>query len=233
MRRPIVIVGGMGPQASVRLHQLTLQHSRRYHSGAGHEYPYIVHFSVPVQDFISDSTHKNAALAQLCALAPLVAALNPSCIALACNTAHLLANEVPYLHGKSFVSLLETVVKQLEHDEVCTVGLLASPTTIRTRLYEKYLHAAGIAAIRPNDQQLTAIENTIRSVITMQPARIPAQQLAPIASSLASRGAEAILLGCTELPLVYQQGSVAIPVYDCLDLYAQAITRHYYLYNGV
>ena len=56
--------------------------------------------------------------------------------------------------------------------------------------------------------------------------------LTPIANNMVNRGAQAVLLGCTELPLVFDPECVDVPVYDCLDIYARAVVKNYYLYNG-
>ncbi|HEV7453792.1 MAG TPA: amino acid racemase [Candidatus Saccharimonadales bacterium] len=215
----------MGPQASARLHTLILQHSRTQHSGEGHEYPFIVHFSLPVRDFISSDIHKQAAIEQMLALGPQIALLDPASIMLACNTAHLLTDDVPYLQGKNFVSLLKTVARRLHDDGIKTVGLLASPTTIKTKLYERYLTEEGVIAVTPPARSLSIVEDAIRNVITMKQDTSDAAALTKIADALVGDGAQAILLGCTELPLVFDKSTATVPVYDCLDMYAHAVTR--------
>jgi len=61
MNKHIVIIGGMGPQASLELHRLILEESARMGAEHAHEYPQISHLSVPFPDFISDSKQIKAA----------------------------------------------------------------------------------------------------------------------------------------------------------------------------
>lgn len=225
--RPIVILGGMGPQASAELHKRILQKSRPHHNGNGDDFPYIVHFSLPIPDFISDESSKHRAITLLRDLAPTIEQLNPSCIVLACNTAHLLKEHVGYLQGDAFISLVETVVDHISAAQTIKVGLLASPTTVRTRLYEHALMAKNIAVVLPDIAEQAGIEDVIRNVIGMRSNGTDTQHLHTVASRLVKQNAQAILLGCTELPLVYDKNRLPIPVFDCLDLYADVIVRRW------
>jgi aspartate racemase len=233
MRRPIVIIGGMGPQASVRLHELLLQKSRQHHDGSGDGYPNIVHFSLAVPDFISDPLQRKNARDSLERLMPMIKDLQPSSVLLACNTAHLLITEIPAMRQVPLVSLLETVADRIQQSGATRIGLLASPTTIQTELYESLLAKRGITVIIPSLQEQDVTAAAIREVIAMHDTAVAADNLAGIANGLVARGADAILLGCTELPLLFDASQCAVPVFDCLDIYANSVTGHQYLYNGV
>ena len=65
MTKRITIIGGMGPQASLLLHQNIIQAAA--HSGAreGHDFPEIAHFSLPIADFISHPTSMKQAINQI------------------------------------------------------------------------------------------------------------------------------------------------------------------------
>lgn len=62
MNKRILIIGGMGPQASLKLHQHII--NRAVENGAihGSDFPEIIHISLPVDDFISDSNKTSKAL---------------------------------------------------------------------------------------------------------------------------------------------------------------------------
>ncbi|MDB5184518.1 MAG: murI [Candidatus Saccharibacteria bacterium] len=172
MHNPIVIIGGMGPQASHRLHGLLLQKSEPFHSGQGHEYPGIMHCSLPIEDFISDRAKATAAVSQINNLSQVVGQLQPAVTVLACNTAHLLVPLVPMFLDFSFVSMIDAVIAACRRTCVQKIGLLASPTTIATGLY-----ATAMA-----EQQVDC---------------------------------DAILLGCTELPLAFDDHRFSLPVINC------------------
>lgn len=232
MTEPIVIVGGMGPQASIRLQKLLIRKSEPYHNGNNDEYPAIVHFSVPVPDFLGNTRHKKAAVVMLQSYSKAIKTLRPSQVLLACNTAHLVAHEVDYLRSAAFVSMIDIVAERLEKDGVKQIGLLASPTTIHSKLYERALGKRNIATLLPSPEGQKQIELIIRSVLAGKKDPSARTQLLNLTSLLNEAGAEAILLGCTELPLIFPKRDIGMPVYDCLDIYAQAVIETYYLYNG-
>lgn len=65
MKNRIVILGGMGPQASLELHGRILRHASKLGAQDGSDYPEILHLSVPVSDFIKDGSAKQIAHRQL------------------------------------------------------------------------------------------------------------------------------------------------------------------------
>lgn len=62
MSKEILIIGGMGPQASLELHERILDVSAEHGAKHGHDFPEITHLSLPVEDFINDSKGKDKAL---------------------------------------------------------------------------------------------------------------------------------------------------------------------------
>jgi aspartate racemase len=228
MRKPIVILGGMGPQASLRFQQLLIRKSTRHHNGDGDQFPYIVHFSLPVADFISDASARRAAADTINKLAPIIKHLHPAAVTLACNTAHAMIPDVPLLQERPFISMLEAVASKIERDGVTKIGLLASPTTIRSKLYADVLASHGIDTFEPTPAQRRQLETAIRAVIQGTAAQNHKKALASIGNSLHTRGAEALLLGCTELPLIFDRTSVDLETYDCLDIYADAVITDQY-----
>ncbi len=222
MQNQLVILGGMGPQASLRLHQLLLELSRSFHQGEPDEYPAILHASMQVPDFIS-STKRTAdavrVIRSTCAQLPME---NASAIGLACNTAHLLLDELP-LQSDKFVSMIDAVSTDITALGAERVGLLASPHTLRTKLYENALKAHGIGVVLPAETEMDKLNDIIHEVISGKEAATLRPRLNKLASALEARGADAILLGCTELPLVGVDTD--LPVIDSLSSLATAMLR--------
>lgn len=65
MSKRIVIIGGMGPQASVELHRRLIAHATMNGAADNHDYPEVVHISLPVRDFIDDESARPAALERI------------------------------------------------------------------------------------------------------------------------------------------------------------------------
>lgn len=65
MKRSILIIGGMGPQASLCLHQKIIARATTEGAISGEDFPEIIHLSLPIPDFISDQSQIPKALRQL------------------------------------------------------------------------------------------------------------------------------------------------------------------------
>lgn len=225
MDNPIIILGGMGPQASLRLHQLLLKKSGPFHGPNPDDFPAILHASIPVPDFIASSDKYEAAVAmvaQLCTQLPLNAA---GVIGMACNTAHLMVDHLP-LDGTDFVSMVEAVAREISTQQSKRVGLLASPYTIKTGLYARALQEHSINVVEPSTAEQGELHTIISSVIAGVDVASLRERLSRIAKSLQANGADCILLGCTELPLVGVDSN--LPKIDSLEVLADAMLEKYY-----
>ena len=212
-----VIIGGMGPQASLKLHELLLTLSAEEGERGPGDYPAILHASLSVPDFIADQSAEAEAariINEAAAALPLKSAIS---VGMACNTAHLLLDrlEIP---RHNFVSMIEAVVDQVKQANATQVGLLASPNTIRSKLYHNALKEAGIVTIEPTEPETEQLDSIIHRVIAGEDTTKLRPLLTQIALRMQNDGADAILLGCTELPLVGVD--VSIPAIDSLSALA-------------
>jgi len=122
---------------------------------------------------------------------------------MACNTAHLLLPQLEAYTGRRFMSLIEITVDRVKELAISKVGLVASPTTINTKLYQKELENIGVQVILPTALQLDAIETSIRAVIAGIDANKLVGGMQNILRHMKSQGAQLIILGCTELSVVF------------------------------
>lgn len=105
----------------------------------------------------------------------------------------------------NFASLIENTVRGIQAKGIKQIGIMASPITIRTRLYEKPLLALGIDVHMPSHAQLIEIEQAIRKVIAGTDVHSAKLALQQIQADMFANGAEAILLGCTELSVLFPE----------------------------
>ena len=198
MNNKLIILGGMGPQASLKLHEHLIAMSN---ASQPDEYPEIIHASIPVPDFISSSDKISLAVDRIqntCKQLP----LENASIGMACNTAHLLLDQLTSIPKSQFISMIESVGDDLSATGMTKIGLLASPTTIKSKLYHDEIESRGMTVIQPSEDDLRQLEQIIRDVIGGTPVATLRPKLTAIANKLEQRGAQVILLGCTELPLV-------------------------------
>lgn len=136
----IGILGGMGPQASAHLVNLLVQISaKEFKAVNGEDFPEIVLNSVPIPDFIADEKHKKVALKILKDRVIKMNKIGVGMLAISCNTAHLLLEDLQKVSQVSFVSMIEAIAKEVNSSGIKKVGLLASPTTFKSGLFQQAL----------------------------------------------------------------------------------------------
>lgn len=148
-------------------------------------------------------------------------------IAIPCNTAHgwfepmVEAAGVPILH---IVDAAATDLRRLGVGRG-TIGLMGTQATLNMRLYQERLSDQGWDCMTPSQDQM---DRLVTPAIALVKANRVADAFAPLAevvNDLAARGASAVVLGCTEIPLGIQAGPVEAlkaPVVDTIDALARA-----------
>lgn len=224
----IGILGGMGPQASARLLDLLIDLSiKEFGAKNGDEFPEILLDSVPVPDFISNSDNKSVALDMLKKRVKKINQLPISRIGIACNTAHILFDDLQKISKAPFVSMISEVVDSVNKAQLKRVGVVGTPSTIKSKLYQKALDKFNIKGIEPTESELRILDKIIRKVIEEKTTNKDQRRLRSMANSLKKKGAEGIILGCTELPLVFPP-KFSLPVFNSLEILARALLRNYY-----
>lgn len=229
----ICILDGMGPQAGGYLYNTIIQKAvRDYGAKNNDDFPEIILHSIPVPDFISSDKYMLNALKMLKKRVKETEKLNISCLSIACNTAHILFDELQKESKMPLISMIDAVVERVNRDGLKTVGLLATPSTIKYRLYQKALLKYGIKTILPLKKDSKVLENIIRSILSGKIKTLDQNRLNKIAENLERRGAGGIILGCTELPLLFPT-KYGLPVYNSVEILANALLQKYYKQNTI
>ncbi len=224
--KALYILGGMGPEASIYLYKLLIDSAiKDYKAKHNNDFPEIILHSVPVPDFISDDKSRNKALGML---EQRVRQIKKGlCISIACNTAHILLSQLQKNTKIPFVSMIDETAKQIHAKGYKKIGLLATPSTLRYSLYQNALNNFGISTLIPSKNEIKILEQVIRNVLKGEILSKDTLKLKKIAYNLQNRGSQAIILGCTELPLVFPK-TFKLPVYNSLKVLAQKLLQIYY-----
>ena len=224
----IAILGGMGPAASAKMLDVMVSMvSKEFGAKEGEDFPEIIVDSIPIPDFISDKRKLASARMMLKSRVINMNKLNVSCLAMACNTAHLLVEELSAVSKVPFISMIDSVCDVVSARGLRTVGILATPSTINECLYQGALNMRKINFILPSENQILEIERIIRKIIAEDAGTSESRTLVNIASSLVLKGAQGIILGCTELPLIFPK-DFSVNVFDSVELTSRTLlTRHF------
>lgn len=143
---------------------------------------------------------------------------------LGANTAHIVAERIAAAVALPLIDIRTATAKAIKDKGITRIGLLGTVFTMELDFYKEKLKANGIEVIIPESQSdRNYIEETLlhelgKGIIT---AETKAGYLR-IAGSLIERGAEGIVLGCTEIPLLLSQDDFAVPVFNTTQIHAQA-----------
>lgn len=154
------------------------------------------------------------------------------CIVIACNTAHLWFEDLARAAPVPFLHIADAAIDDLKRQRVRggRIGVMGTEGTLKLRLYQDRLEARGYECLVPTDEEIATL--CMPAIALVKENRV-ADSFAPAAACierLAARGARAILLGCTELPLAVPpqaRGRFGVPMSDSIDALARAAIAWY------
>jgi aspartate racemase len=140
-----------------------------------------------------------------------------------CNTAHAFQMDIERAVSIPFLSMINMVLQDLndQHPGVEKVGVMAADGCLDAQLYQRALEASDLHSIVWNHeqrQQFMHAVNRIKSGVLDQPVR---DSLLELGGSLHRRGAEVLIAGCTEIPLMVEPDDFAVPLLSCTDTLAR------------
>lgn len=225
----IGILGGMGPQASAKLYELLIQGTQKYTTAAVDDcYPEIVLLNVPVPNFISNKNELLKAKQMLIDRTKLLEKAGCTVNGIACNTAHILLPELQAVTTVPFLSIPKLVATQIKAAGYKRVGLLATPTTLSSDLYdEELIDIADI--VRPDTPFAVQTEQYIYLQLNNKLAETERQQFkGRVAKFKENNNLDAVILGCTELPLVYGESLNDDSIFDTLQILSDGLLSGYF-----
>lgn len=143
-------------------------------------------------------------------------------VVVACNTAHLLIEELEDLLRKKPLSLIELTANKINESNHAKVGLLASPLSINSNLHRNHIsNRHSIVTLDSSEQAITS--EIIHKVLA---GKLPYKKLSAQIQQLKNLGSDHIVLGCTELSVLRKHlKSELYTIIDPLDLAADKLTQ--------
>ena len=126
-------------------------------------------------------------------------------IAVPCNASHLYLEQLRAAVGVHIIDMISETCGELErlYPEAGIVGLLASEATARSKLYHRVLESKGKVVLLPDESDQAFLQSAIAEVKAGKHTEETREKLLIIGTRLVRAGARAIILGCTEIPLVF------------------------------
>lgn len=146
-------------------------------------------------------------------------------IALCANTAHFEAERLQQAVGLPFIHIVTATADEIQKKRLTKVGLLGTKFTMEMDFYKNGLKNAGIEPMIPKAQETRDfIQQTVKEELGAGIIKEETRKAyIAIIDELIRRGAEAIVLGCTEIPMLIKQEDISVPVFDTTKIHSQAI----------
>ncbi|MEZ0130652.1 aspartate/glutamate racemase family protein [Flavobacterium sp. LBUM151] len=148
-------------------------------------------------------------------------------IVLCANTAHMYADQIEKKIKIPLIHIGTETAKAITKEKITTVGLLGTSFSMEMDFYKDRFKSFGLNVLIPENQET---RNYIQHVLKEELGRgiinpDSKQNYIKIANELISRGAEGIILGCTEIPFLIDQSHFSVPVFDTTKIHSEAIVN--------
>jgi aspartate racemase len=221
--KTIGLIGGMSWESTGHYYAILNRETARRLGGL-HSAPAIVHsvdFAPIAQMQAADDW--DTAGDVLAGIAERLEAQGCGVIGLATNTMHIVAPAITARLSVPFIHIAEPTADALLADGIETVGLLGTRFTMEKRFYIEALEARSLKVLVP-DVGITNLNGIIYEELCLGIVRDESRRTYVDAiARLAGRGAEAVILGCTEISMLIDDSVSPLPTYDTTELHARAL----------
>jgi aspartate racemase len=145
------------------------------------------------------------------------------CLVIGANTPHMYAEAIQQTIKIPIIHIADATAKAIEQKGLKKIALLGTKPTMEQDFYKKKLAAYGIETVIPNEEEREYLNETIfnefsREIFTPEAKR----KYLDIIQRLKSEGAQGVILGCTEIPILIKQEDCDIPVFDTMFIHSEA-----------
>ncbi len=227
MHKRIGILGGMSPESTVAYYEyITRTYTERF---GDYGYPEILIYSVSFQQYVDwpNQDRWDLVAEGLTEAAQRLVDAGADLILIATNTMHLVFDEVQAGVEVPMLSLLDATAEAILARGLRTVGLLGTRFTMEKGFYQEALARQGISTLVPGAGDREYVHRVIYDELVAGQIRDESRTgYLEIIRKLAERGAEGVVLGCTEIPLLVDEDSAGIPLFDTTQIHAEAALNY-------
>ena len=147
-------------------------------------------------------------------------------IVICTNTMHKVVPQIQKSISIPLVHIAEATADELQRHNITKVALLGTKYTMTQDFYKEKLINAGITVLIPDEQGVETINDVIYNELCLGIiSEASKEKYLNIVQGLAERGAQGVILGCTEIGLLIQQKDVELPVFDTARIHGEKAAR--------
>lgn len=223
-KKIVGIIGGMGPLATADLFSKIILCT---HASKDQEH---LHIMIDNNTDIPDRTGAILAggedpVAQMALSAHRLQSAGAEFLIMPCNTAHYFYDRLKAQVSIPVLNMLEETGLYLRGKGITRAGLLATDGTIRSGIYENALEKYGITLLLPQAKGQQQVMHMIYDGIKAGNQDLDPTAFIAVCKELLEKGAQTLILGCTELPLAFSIYHIDLPHTDPTQILAEASVR--------
>ena len=137
------------------------------------------------------------------------------------NTMHKVAGEVQAMVSVPIVHIADATADVLEKDRITKVALLGTKYTMTEDFYKSRLIDRGFEVVIPDGEDIDTVNEIIFDELCVGVIKDESREkYSEIIDKLRAKGAQAVILGCTEIGLLIEQKDSSLPIYDTTVIHA-------------
>jgi aspartate racemase len=219
----IGLIGGMSWESTVPYYR-AINETIKEHLGGLHSAKVIL-YSVDFHDIerLQQSGDWAAAGSLLAHVARAVEKAGAECLVLCTNTMHRVAPAIEAAVSIPLLHIADATAEEIRAAGVTTVGLLGTRFTMEQGFYKDRLqHDFGLRVLTPSEQDRQIVHRIIYEELCLgRVIDASRAEFRRIMAELVSQGAEAVILGCTEITLLVGPADAAVPLFDTTCIHAR------------
>jgi aspartate racemase len=217
----------MSPESTVAYYEYITRTYTERHGDYG--YPEVLIYSVSFQPYVDwpNEDRWDLVARGLGNAGRKLVAAGADFLLIATNTMHIVFDEVQASVEVPMLNLLDAVAGAIQARGMKTVGLLGTRFTMEKTFYQDALARQGITVLVPGAEDREYVNAVIYDELIAGQLRDESREgYGRIIRDLARRGAEAVILGCTEIPLLVSEGDAGLPLLDTTTIHAEAALNY-------
>lgn len=222
LHKKIGILGGLSPESTATYYEyITREYTRRY---GDYGYPEIIIYSVNFQEFVDWQNQDRWDLAadKMIEVFRALVKAGADFGLIASNTMHIVFDKVQREISIPLINIIEVTAEAIKKDGVKTVGLLGTLFTMSKDFYKAGLETRGIITLVPDRKDQEFVNSVIYEELTRGLIKPESREgYVKVVKKLKEKGAEGIVLGCTEIPLLIKEKDCGVRLYDTTLIHAE------------
>jgi aspartate racemase len=228
--KKIGILGGAGPAATAKFFSDLIDIAqKKYGAEQDTDFPYVYLYNMPMEG--TDETgflDPDLVKKQLIAGVKNIEACGADFIVIPCNTVHFFINEMRNAINIPILSIIDATIEEIKKKEYKKIGVLSSASTRTLELYKKPIEKNNISVLVASTEEQILLDNIILAVMTGIQGIKEKEIMKSIIKRMENQGAEAIILGCTELPIAITQSDSNIPLISTISVLVNETLKYTY-----